>query len=103
MSLLSRHARLVALMFLLFALSTLPMHFSAAPAWAGGSPDETLNPQRPPNRAIAVRPVSVQDDAIGTSDVASYRATRPTSRVVLSWRERFGIAFRIYLASMLRF
>ena len=108
MSLLSRHIRLLAPTLVLLALSALPISgpsptehrwLSATPAWAGGSPDETLNPQTPPRARGAY--LGMEKDGGGAGAAASLRTTRPTS--VLSWKERIGIAFRIYLASKLRF
>lgn len=111
MSLLSRNLRFAASILLLFVLSTLPLSGSTthrgeifpATAWAGGSPDETLNPQTPPLRAQ-----SFEVDAAGSGETSvSFRAARPTSSAVLSWKERIGIALQIlrgiYLTSMLRF
>lgn len=109
MSLLSRHTRLLASMIVLLAFSTFPMSgsapvelrwLSATPAWAGGSPDETLNPETPPRRSAYV---GIVEDGSGAGVASSLRTARPTSRVVLSWKEKIGIAFRIYLASKLRF
>jgi len=110
MSLLSRHTRLLASMIVLLALSTLPMSGSspleldfitATPAWAGGSPDETLNPIPP--RAKSVPTVEYDGAAGWTAEAASTGATRTSTRGLLSLSERIGIAFRIYLAFKLRF
>ena len=112
MSLLSRHTRLLATFLVLFALSTFPMFgsspheidwLSATPAWAGGSPDETLNPTPTPPRASYAPTVESDGKAGWSAGSASPGATRMTSRAVLSWKERIGIAFRIYLAYKLRF
>ena len=111
MSLLSRHTRLLASVIALLALSTFPISgsspieldfISATPAWAGGSPDETLNPTLPP-RAKSVPTVEYDAAAGWTAETASTGATRTSTRGLLSLRERIGIAFRIYLAFKLRF
>lgn len=108
MSLLSRNLRFAASIALLFVLSMLPLpgtthrtEIFPATAWAGGSPDETLNPQTPPRARSAY--IGVMEDGGGAGASASFRTARPASGAALSWKERIGIAFRIYLASMRRF
>ena len=114
MSPLSRNLRSAALIVFLFVLSVLPLSgptphrvdIFPATAWAGGSPDETLNPQTPPRS----RGFAIGTDVESASDAyaaTSLKSTRPASGRALSMRERIGIALHvlrgIYLSSMLRF
>jgi hypothetical protein len=115
MSLLSRNLRSAAWIVFLFVLSILPLSgptphrvdIFPATAWAGGSPDETLNPQPPPQRARAYTIGTDIETASDANNAAYVRSTRPASGSALSWKVRIAVALHvlrgIYLSSMLRF
>ncbi len=101
---LSRYTKLALAILFFYALTALPAPLSshhsggcltATPAWAGGSPDETLDPH--PGKASSLKPQRLDADA------ASLGVTRTRTTVRLRWTDRVGMVWKFYLASVLRY
>jgi hypothetical protein len=92
----------------LFALTTVPVsvpqgHLGAqlvpTPAWAGGSPDETLNPPSNPSKSKS-SPTGYSTRTFPSATATSIKT--PTS-IESRWIERGVLVWRFYLTSVLRF
>jgi hypothetical protein len=110
MSLLSRVFKFALLLFLVLALTATPelwsphsigSWLSATPAWASGSPDETLNPHpQPPSPKHAASLYGQRNANRGDLPAVGARTQASTLRARF---ERFVLVARISLTFVLRF
>lgn len=114
MALLPRITKVALSVFVLFALTALtsiPTKFplralgswlAAAPAWAGGSPDETLNP-RPKATSIKYKSAGLPGTSTANENTSSLGITRAYGTIGLAWSDRVKFAWRLFLASKSRY
>jgi hypothetical protein len=102
-----RVALLIALSVALFLVSsTWSPHGSglwpaATPAWAGGSPDETLNPPTQPPGKATTRNTDESDLTAGAK-LDSDGAVRTAPSRGRTWLDRWTLVWRLYWTSRLR-
>lgn len=113
MSLLSRFGKLPLAISILLAMFLVPVTETvhgpgswpaATPVWAGGSPDETLNPPSTPPRARHVTVVADPSDAPATDATSTLHTTAGAkSGTLMTSTDRWNLLLRICLSSVLRF
>jgi hypothetical protein len=111
MSLLSRFTKFPFALSILLAMYLVPLTetapsperwLTATPAWAGGSPDETLNPPTTP-RGSRQFSIVVGPSSTGDQILAPHATPRASSSTLLRSTDRWTLLLRICLSSVLRF